>query len=188
MAFIENAVTKNIMDRRSIRAYKPDQVGADELETILTCAFNSPSGSNGQQWFISVIQDKALMEKITCAHKAFMENVPDFPEEARARMRKSTSSFFHAPTTLFVSHPADQGSGNAFILSQTVCLAAQSLGLGTCYLGGIMMFLNSEEGRAFYPELKVPEGYQLDFGITLGYPDEAPAAKARDLEKFVIVK
>ena len=67
---IMNDVVKAILERRSIRKYEDRQITEEELNTILTCAFNAPSGGNGQQWFLSVVQDKAVLDTIS---KAFGE-------------------------------------------------------------------------------------------------------------------
>ena len=40
---ILNEVTKTILERRSIRAYKPEQISEEELETVLECGVNAPA-------------------------------------------------------------------------------------------------------------------------------------------------
>ena len=60
-------------ERRSIRKFKPRQISEEQLETLLTCGFRAPSGANCQAWYLSVIQDKALLDQIHAAH---IENLP----------------------------------------------------------------------------------------------------------------
>ena len=67
-------------------------------------------------------------------------------------------------------------------------IAAQGMGLGTCFLGGPIHFLlNNPEAKPFLDKLDIPEGAQLVFALALGYPDESPEAKPRDLSKFKFI-
>ena len=54
----KNQVVDCIMSRRSIRAYKPEQIKDEELQTILECGINAPSARNSQPWEVRVIRDK----------------------------------------------------------------------------------------------------------------------------------
>ena len=65
-------------------------------------------------------------------------------------------------------------------------LAAQSLGLGTCCLGGPVRFLLANEKCKFFLErLDIPEDYKLNYII---YPAEKPDAKPRDESKVKYIK
>ena len=184
---IMNDVVKAILDRRSIRKYADKQITEEELQTLLTCAFNAPSGGNSQSWFISVVQDKEVLENM---NKAFVDGIlngPNADDKARERFgNPEYSVYFHAPTVMFISYPKSGVETNASLLGENIVLAAQSLGLGTCYLGGIIgMLLRKPEGMVHRRAMKIPEDHEVLFGISIGYPEEAPAAKPRDLEKFV---
>ncbi len=88
-----------------------------------------------------------------------------------------------------INAPSD-GSGNldCGLLGENMMLAAQSLGLGTCCLGGCISFINSDPSAAPYlDKLTVPEGYTLLYAIAVGYPDEAPEAKPRDAAKVKFI-
>ena len=68
-------------------------------------------------------------------------------------------------------------------------LAAQSMGLGTCCLGGPVRFLNSNADAKFFLDLlDIPEGYKLNYIHDIGYPDENPDAKPRDASKVKYIK
>ncbi len=183
---IMNDVVKAILDRRSIRKYEDRQITEEELNTILTCAFNSPSGGNGQQWFLSVVQDKTVLDTISKAFGDMMLSNPETPE----RIRKSVSSgdwkvYFGAPTVIWVCYPKNNNETNAALLGENIVIAAQSLGLGTCYLGGVINYLRKPEAKELVDLLKVPEDFELLFGIAIGYPLESPDAKPRDFSKMV---
>jgi nitroreductase len=49
-----------IMNRRSVRTYKPAQISDTELQTIMEAAINAPNGMNQQKWHFTVIQDKGM--------------------------------------------------------------------------------------------------------------------------------
>ena len=70
-----------------------------------------------------------------------------------------------------------------------VSLAAQSLGLGTCCLGGPVRFLvSNEKCKFFLNRLDIPADYKLNYILAIGYPDEEPAAKPRDASKVKYIK
>lgn len=178
---IQNEVTKNMMDRRSIRAYKPEQIAEEELSTVLECGINAPSGANRQQWFVTVMQDKAFLDEISDKVYAWrIANARDDEEIARINSRPKSVSF-GAPTVLWCAYPASEGPANLGFLAENMVLAASSIGLGTCFLGGVMAYLKgAEEGRELVSRMKLPEGYELAYGLALGYPAESPEAKPRE--------
>ncbi len=68
-------------------------------------------------------------------------------------------------------------------------LAAQSMGLGTCCLGGPVRFVNSApEAKPYLDKLDIPDGYEIAYMIAVGYPDETPKAKPRDMDKVKYIK
>ena len=48
----------NLLERRSIRAYKPDQISEDELQSVLKAGLCAPSAMNRQPTAMLVVQDK----------------------------------------------------------------------------------------------------------------------------------
>ena len=179
---IENEVTKVIAERRSIRKYKPDPLTPEQLETILECGFLAPSGSNCQNWHVTVVTSKDYLERLSKAFAAHMLRNDQIPERLKERFTAPDfSCCFNAPAVLWIS--ADGPRDNACFLAEHIVLTAQSIGLGTCYLGGIIAYLETEAGKPFVDELNLPQGCKLLFGITVGVPDESPEAKPRDYTK-----
>lgn len=66
-------------------------------------------------------------------------------------------------------------------------LSAQSMGIGSCCLGGIVRTMKSPEAETLLKRLELPENYNLLYAIAFGYPDESPAAKPRNAEKIKFV-
>jgi nitroreductase len=154
-----------IMNRRSIRSYKPEQIKDEELNTILECGINAPSAMNNQSWEIRVIQNPAILKKID-------------------------GSFHNAPTLIVIASAVDNffSPVDCGLLGQNILLAAESLNIGTCVVGNIVAFLGSPEGAEVVKSLELSEGYKPLYGIAVGYKNEKPDAKPRDKGKIKIFK
>ena len=179
---ISNQVTEVISKRRSIRKYKAEPVTEEQLSTILECGFLAPSGSNCQNWHVTVVKNPDYIARLSKSFAEMMQKNGNLPERMKERFfAEDFSVSFGAPVVLFIS--ADGPRDNACFLAENMVLTAHSIGLGTCYLGGIIAYLETEEGKAFVDELNLPQGCRLLFGITVGVPDEEPEAKPRDYTK-----
>ena len=74
------------------------------------------------------------------------------------------------------------------MLGQNIMLAAQSIGLGTCCLGGIVRFIQSDPKTEIFREaLGIPIDYKINYILAVGYPDETPEAKPRDSSKVMFI-
>ena len=112
----------------------------------------------------------------------------DKPVE-HAKLEQIAICGINAPNLICVATPKDRGQLDAGMLGENMMLAAQSLGLGTCCLGGPVRFLKAnEEAKPYLDRLGFSEGYELLYILAIGYPDEQPAAKPRDLNKIKYVK
>lgn len=177
-----NPVIETIMARRSVRKYKDTPVERCKLEKIVECGVNAPSGMNKQPWQVRVVDNKDYIDGLTAIFR-----------KANPKMAADPSfknMFRNAAAVIFVASPAD-GSGqlDCGLLGENMMLVAQSLGLGTCCLGSPVAFMKSNAEAAPYVErLNLPEGYTLLYAIAVGYPDEAPDAKPRDLDKVQFVE
>ena len=184
---IDNELTRIIRDRRSVRKYKAEQLTEEQLQTLLECGFLAPSGGNSQNWHVTVVQSADYLNRLSDANRDSILADKDLPQAIKDRFSGSGHSVsFGAPTVFFIS--AKGSDVNACFLAEHIVLTAESLGLGSCYLGGVMRFLNTDAGRALREELEVPEGYELLFGIAVGTPDEKPEAKPRDYTKVNYIR
>ena len=164
-----NPVLSNIMERRSIRKYLDKLVEHEKLEMVVKCGINAPSGMNAQPWAVRVVEDQKLIADVN---------------EAANR-----SLFYGAPALICVCTPTNGGDLDAGLLGENMMLAAQSLGLGTCCLGGPVRFLvSNEKCKFFLDRLDIPTDYRLNYILAIGYPDEQPDAKPRDASKVKFIK
>ena len=182
MELNSNAVINAIMERRSIRKYLDKPVEHEKLEIVVRCGINAPSGMNRQPWIVRVVENQQLINDVTEVYKK--ENAEQVKRDPTFK-----NMFRNAPNLICVCTPKNGGDLDAGLLGENMMLAAQSLGLGTCCLGGPVRFLNSNPNANFFlDKLDIPEGYQLNYILAIGYPDESPAAKPRDASKVKYVK
>lgn len=178
----QNEVINTIMARRSVRKYQDRPVEHAKLETIAKCGINAPNGMNSQKWEVRVVEDPKFIEETTALF------VKDNPEMVK-RDKNFRNMYRNAPNIICIGTPGGEASVDAGLLGENVILAAQSLGLGTCCLGGPVRYLNtSEAAKPYIERLGFSEGYKLCYIIAVGYPDETPEAKPRDESKIVFVK
>lgn len=176
-----NAVIEAIMNRRSIRMYKDIPVEREKLQLIAECGVNAPNAVNSQPWELRIVDDMEMIDAISDSYRR------DNPE-AVERDPNFKNMFRNAPAVIFIAVPESESGLNAGLLGENICLSAYSLGLGTVCLGGPVGYLkNSEAGKAFLERLDFSEGYDLLYMIGVGYPDESPEAKPRDLSKIRFV-
>ena len=178
-----NPVLSNIMARRSIRKYLEKPVEHEKLEVIVRAGINAPSGGNRQPWIVRVVEDQKLIADVTEVYKkANAEQV--------SRDKDFKNMFRNAPNLICVCTPASGGGElDAGLLGENMMLAAQSMGLGTCCLGGPVRWLNSNaDAKFFLDRLDIPDGYKLNYILAIGYPDEQPEAKPRDESKVKYIQ
>jgi glutathione peroxidase-family protein len=178
-----NPVLSSIMARRSIRKYLDKPVEHDKLEIIVKCGINAPSGVNRQPWIVRVVEDQKLIADVTEVYK-------QVNAEQVKRDKDFKNMFRNAPNLICICTPANGGGElDAGLLGENIMLAAQSMGLGTCCLGGPVRFLlSNEKCKFFIDRLDIPADYKLNYIIAIGYPDEQPDAKPRDASKVKYIK
>ncbi|MBQ3754120.1 MAG: nitroreductase family protein [Prevotella sp.] len=178
-----NPVLSNIMARRSIRKYLDKPVEHEKLEVVVRAGINAPSGMNAQPWIVRVVEDQKLIADVNEVYKKAN------PEQV-SRDKNFKNMFRNAPNLICVCTPANGGGElDAGLLGENMMLAAQSIGLGTCCLGGPVRWLNTNaDAKFFLDRLDIPEGYKLNYILAIGYPDEQPDAKPRDASKAKFIQ
>ncbi|UCD43047.1 MAG: nitroreductase family protein [Chloroflexota bacterium] len=171
------SVIESIHQHRSIRKYKPDDIPPDLLEEILEGGIRASSSGNMQTYSIIVTRDKTLREQLHKAH--FQQNMV-----LEAPILVTFCADFHRMRKwLRLSDAADNFDNfmsfmvaaiDAILVSQNVALAAESKGLGICYLGSTLSNCD-QVGRI----LNLPDNVVPVVGFTLGYPNEDPPLRDR---------
>lgn len=179
---MSNDVIQTIMSRRSIRKYQDKTVEHEKLALIAKCGIHAPNGMNQQSWAVRVVENQDFIKGTTEIFKK--EN----PEQVK-RDANFKNMYRNAPNIIVVATPKGRGLVDAGLMGENMMLAAKSLGLGTCCLGGPVRFLqNSEACKPYLAQLNLPDGYEICYILAVGYPDETPEAKPRDEGKIEFIK
>lgn len=176
-----NETIRTILNRRSIRTFKPEQITDDELWIILTAGQYAPSAMNEQSWHIVAVQSPEAMKKLCAAFQSVYlhSGSPNFEAAAKAG---DFNPFYNAPTYIMVfgDEKAIAPTHDGSLAIENMLLAAESLGLGGCWLHSVNFVFRKPEGRALYKELGIPEGYAPVGAIAVGYKAApSPAAAPR---------
>lgn len=181
-----NETIKSILERRSIRSYDLRPVEKEKIETILKCGQFAPSAMNRQPWHFTVITDRKVLDRISEANRQVFLQSDD--EQVRERAKDpGFDNFRGAPMAIFVSgdREAKYAPADCANAVENMALAAYSLGLGSCYIASFRHALERPEGAHLLKELKIPEGYQPLYALSLGYGNETLGERAPRRENTV---
>lgn len=172
-----NDTLKAIRGRRSTRIYKPDQLPEDTLQAILEAGLYAPSAMNRQPWHITVVQDQALITAMNLDAKAAMADI-GIEYLTRYAANEAYNIFYHAPTLLIVSGEAEAHYAvtDCAAVTENMLIAANSLGVGSCWIGMARFALEGDKKAHYRDLLNIPEGYEPQYTVVLGYPKNEPAA------------
>ncbi len=174
---MNNSVLTTIKEHRSIRKYIDKKVDHEKLKKILEAATMASTSGNMQAYSIIVTEKKEMKEKLLKHHfnQEVFDQAPTFLTFCADfnRMRKWLK-INNAPENFdnFMSFMI--ASIDSILASQNAAIAAESLGLGVCYLGTTLA-----SSKKIGEILKLPENVIPIVGFTLGYPDEKPDLRAR---------
>ncbi len=177
-----NDTIRTILNRRSIRRYRPEPFPDEELAKIVEAGVYAPSSRNLQARHICVVRGQAAIARITAAVKAATARQPDSPYRDSVGSAAYTVNY-HAPAFIIVSaDPSVTKSpeADAALALGNMFLAARSLGIGSCWINQLNPLCGDAEFRALLTELGVPESYRIYGCGTFGYAEGAyPPAPAR---------
>ena len=162
-----NETIKTILSRRSVRAYKPEQIPAELLTEIVNAGQYAPSAMGRQQWLFVAVRDKALMARLGA--------------DCKSTMGMGEDPFYGAPAAVIVFGAKDgfEPIKDGACAIATMGIAAKSLGLGSCWINIGKEFFPTEKGQEYLKELGVPDGYVPVGTLILGYPAADPQPAAR---------
>ena len=163
-----NESIKNLLERRSIRAYKKELVPKETLDTILEAGEYSPSGMGQQSTLMVVTQNPELVARLSKMNAAVMGSTSD--------------PFYGAPTVIIVFSNSKMGTcvENGSLVMGNLMNAAHSLGIGSCWIHRAKEEFESEEGKALLKKWGIEGDYEGIGHCVLGYAAaELPAAKPR---------
>lgn len=163
-----NEALRNIVTRRSIKKYKPDMPPQELIDQVVESGTHAPTGMNRQSPIILEVTDKSIRDKLSKMNAEIM-GVNNDP-------------FYGAPVVLVVL--ADKSVGtymyDGTLVMENLLLAANAVGLGSCWIHRAKEEFESEEGKAILRRLGIEGDYEGIGHCILGYPDgDIPAEKPR---------
>ena len=132
---------------RVVRRYKKDKIPEDIIEKILNVMQYAPTGANIRSENFTVISDFEILEEISIAIRQAIESHPNlkarFGPTFKNLQDEGKNLFFNAPHLIIVHTqiPLNMNYINIGNIITYGRLAAQALGLGTCYHGWTQMAL-----------------------------------------------
>ncbi|WP_067846014.1 NADPH-dependent oxidoreductase [Nocardia lijiangensis] len=173
-----NPVLRVLHEHRSVRSYLPDPVSDDVLRLLISAAQSAPTSSNLQVWSVVAVRDEARKARLAAlaGGQAHIERAPvllvwtaDF-----ARLRQLADDRGAPLDGADYLESSYVGFIDAALAAQNAVVAAESLGLGTVYIGALR---NKPEQVA--AELRLPPQVFAVFGLVVGHPDPAEPATVK---------
>jgi len=165
--------------RRSVRAYEDRPVPPEVRESVLSAALRSPTAGNLMLYSILEIEDTGLKARLaeTCDHQPFIARAPwvlvflaDYARVYGYFRHHGVPEWCAERGEIFL-HPQESdlllAACDALIAAQSAACAAESLGLGSCYIGDIM-----ENGETHRELLGLPTYVFPITMLCVGYPTE----------------
>lgn len=164
--------------RRSTRSYLPDAVPRETLQELVDLAILAPTGMNTQPWAFSVVTSREVLTRANAIVTAMIRAPEVLQRLPNDRMRQivldpAYDIFYGAPALVVISGRTTASS--ALVDCQLACenlfLAATARGLGTCYMGWLLMAADNPELAGL---LRIPEGHRMMAAAIVGHPAERP--------------
>lgn len=168
---MENEILRALSARKSVRVFTDEPVTAQERAAILEAAFQAPTAGNQQLYTILDITDPALKGRLAdlCDHQPFIAKAKlclVFLADCRRWVR--------AYRAAGVSSPRPAGTGDLLLAMADACIAAQnavtaaeSLGIGSCYIGDVL-----ENAEAMRETLALPPQVVPACMVVFGRPTQ----------------
>ncbi len=172
-----NEIIQSMLERRSIRRYKPDPVPKEALEQIMAAGTYAASGMGRQSPIIIAVTNRAERDKLSGLNRKI------------GGWDSGFDPFYGAPAVLIVLARKDCPTYiyDGSLALGNMMLAAHALGLGSCWIHRAKEEFETEEGRKILESLGISGEYEGIGHCIVGYPDEIKqAAPRKDNRVFFI--
>ena len=170
---MENKIIKTIKNRTSTRKFLPKKVPLKKLEAILEAGKYAPSGKNRQICSILAIRKNSLVKKL---HELGLEV-------------EHRDCYYGANTIILVYGPREDAftKVDAACILENMFIAAESLGLGSCWINQSDELLNTPKGLKLRKRIGLTPNDYIVGTCILGYKDQETTVKPRreDLVKII---
>lgn len=164
-----NATLDLLLSHRTVRGYRSDPVPPGTLETLVAAAQSASTSSNLQTWSVVAVTDaevKRELSKVGANQRyivecpLFMVWIADLSRSNRLGSEEAVRLEANESLEMFLMAALD-----ATLAAQNAAIAAESLGLAMCYIGGLR-----NDARRVAELLRLPPGAMAVFGMCVGYP------------------
>lgn len=147
-----------------------------ELQSMFIAAQSASTSSNLNAWSAVVVTDPQRKERLQrmTGGNLFILDAPVFIVWVADFSRNASLCADSQPETLRYQESTLVGAIDAALAAQTAAIAAESMGLGVCYVGGIRTRMREVIDLLELPEFSFPV-----FGMTIGHPDPKAQASVR---------
>jgi len=191
-----NQVMDVLMKRRSVRAYEEREIPAEVRAEILKATFRAPTAGNMMLYSILDITDRSIKDTlaVTCDNQPFIAHAPmvwiflaDFQRWYDYFLASGVPEIC-AERNLTMQKPEEGdlflACCDAMIAAQNAVVAAESFGVGSCYIGDIMEHYETHRDLLNLSQYVFPIGM-----LVFGYP--TPQQLTREYtprfdEKFIV--
>jgi len=156
-------VFEAIKNRKSVRAYSDEKVSEEDVKRLIDAARLAPSAGNIQPWEFVIVKNMEMKRKLSDAalNQTFIQTAP-VVIVVFADVTRSSRGYGNRGQHLYSLQDTAAATEN-------ILLAAQELGLATCWVGA---FRENEVAKA----LQAPRNLRPVAIVPVGHPAESPAA------------
>ena len=165
-----NEVIRQLNERKSVRVFTEQDIDEETVQVILKAAVMAPSAGNQQLYTIIRVSDQQLKERLSesCDHQSFIAQAK-LVLVFCADCLKWYEAYRYAGCEARKPGEGDLllAVDDAVIAAQNAVTAAESLGIGSCYIGDIMENAETQRDILGLPEYVFPAAM-----LVFGYPTE----------------
>jgi FMN reductase (NADPH) len=176
-AALSTPTINQIYQHVSVRSYKQDPVPRALIQEIIAASQRASTSSNMQTWTVVAVHDESKRVRLMelCGNQDHILQAPWFLTWCAdlSRLNRICQLLGYECETAYVENFIIS-SMDAAIAMQTAALAAESIGLGMCYIGAVRNNPQEVIKLLDLPKLVFPV-----CGMTLGWPAESPFKKPR---------
>ena len=192
-----NETIQTILHRRAIRRFDTKQIDEKLLQQILQAGLYAPSAGGKQGVIFAVCQDKEVNGRLgrikranSNPHMATAANYVSKEQPSIADDPKLTNAFYDAPTVITMFAPKNFlfSVDDSAVAAENMMLAADSLGVGACYIGQGWTAFADIYGQEILRKWGIRTDYYAVMQLLLGYPrpgDKHPDAKPRKNDRIL---
>ena len=169
---------ETIISRRSVRKFKSDMIPKEIIEKIAQAGTYAPTGRGKQSPIIIAVTNRELRDRLSKMNARIMGKSEDF------------DPFYNAPVCLIVLANREMPTYlyDGTLVMANLMLAAQDLGVGSCWIHRAKEEFMSDEGKEILKNLGIEGDYEGIGHCVLGYPEgevSPPAPRKSDYVQFV---